>query len=96
MIDQENCRQDFLQLCQHRSYAATVHGDLGQATGHYSSASEVIQVALREHIYRGEEHQLNLRIKVSKEHASRGKVIDADIDYFQDKRDMIREKYLSI
>lgn len=64
------------------------------ATGHYKSASEVIREALRNHIRRGAEHQLDMRIKSSQAQASRGEVVNADADFFQRKRDMIHKQYL--
>lgn len=64
------------------------------ATGHYKSASEVIREALRNHIRRGAEHQLDMRIKASQEQVARNEVVDADADFFQRKRDMIHDQYL--
>ena len=64
------------------------------ATGHYKSASEVIREALRNHIRRGSEHQLDMRIKASQEQVNREEVVEADADFFQRKRDMIHEQYL--
>ena len=64
------------------------------ATGHYKSASEVIREALRNHIRRSAEHQLETRLNASQAQVARGEVVDADADFFQRKRDMIHKQYL--
>ena len=65
------------------------------ATGHYDSASEVIQEALRNHIRQRAEHQLDMHIESSQEQISNGEVVDADEVFFQVKRSLIHKKYLS-
>lgn len=64
------------------------------ATGHYKSASEVIREALRNHIRRSAEHQLEVRLNASRAQVARGEIVEADADFFQRKRDMIHNQYL--
>ncbi|MFT5112396.1 MAG: putative addiction module CopG family antidote [Parasphingorhabdus sp.] len=64
-------------------------------TGHYKSNSEVIREALRGKIHTEMENRLDQRLAVSMQQVANGETVLADDEYFERKRQMIREKYMS-
>ena len=65
------------------------------ASGHYTSASEVIREALRGHIRGRTVEGIQAQLELSRQQAKEGHTIAADDDYFEQKRQRVREKYLS-
>ena len=58
----------------------------------YNSASEVIQEALRNQIKKSMTGQLNKRLSVSRKQVENGQVLLADNNYFESKRERVRQK----
>lgn len=65
------------------------------ASGHYTSASEVIRDALRAHIRSRTIRDIQDRLDLSRHAAALGNFKEADDAYFEGKRQYIRDKYLS-
>jgi len=63
-------------------------------TGHYKSASEIVREALRNQIRTSMKDKLDFRIESARQQATEGSVVEANANYFEGKRKMIREKYL--
>ncbi len=63
-------------------------------SGHYSSASEVIREALRNQIRRSNSHPLEQPIGAGRQQVADGRVIRAYADYFDEKRERIRQTYI--
>jgi antitoxin ParD1/3/4 len=61
-------------------------------SGLYNSASEVIQEALRNQIKKSMTGQLNKRLSVSRKQVENGQVLLADNNYFESKRERVRQK----
>jgi antitoxin ParD1/3/4 len=61
-------------------------------SGLYNSASEVIQEALRNQIKKTMTGQLNKRLSVSRKQVENGQVLLADNNYFESKRERVRQK----
>jgi len=64
-------------------------------TGHYKSASEIVREALRNQIRKSMKENLDLRIESARQQVTQGSVLEANADYFERKRKIIREKYMS-
>ena len=62
-------------------------------TGLYKSASEIVREALRGQIQKSMEEQLDYRIASARQQIAEGETIEANADYFDSKRKMIRKKY---
>jgi putative addiction module CopG family antidote len=63
-------------------------------TGHYKSASEIVREALRNQIRTSMKEKLDFRIELARQQVAEGSVMEANANYFEGKRKMIREKYL--
>lgn len=64
-------------------------------TGHYKSASEIVREALRNQIRKSMRDNLDFRIELARQQVAEGSVLEANADYFESKRKMVREKYMS-
>ncbi|GLQ38061.1 hypothetical protein GCM10007908_16810 [Rhizobium albus] len=64
------------------------------AAGRYSSASEVVEEALREMMERADIEDLSRRLADSEAQMARGEVVLADDAFFERKRQMIRDLYM--
>jgi len=64
-------------------------------TGHYKSASEIIREALRNQIRKSMKDNLDFRVESARQQVAEGSVLEANADYFERKRKMVREKYIS-
>ena len=62
-------------------------------SGHYNSSSEVIREALRNQIRQSMSQQLEQRIGAGRQQVAGGRVIRVDADYFDEKRERIRQTY---
>ena len=63
-------------------------------SGHYKSSSEVIREALRNQIRQSMSQQLEQCIAAGRQQVADGRVIRVDADYFDEKRERIRQIYL--
>ena len=63
------------------------------ASGQYSSASEVIREALREHIRSVKQRDFEQRLELSRKAWSAGDVTEADEAYFDGKIERLRSRH---
>ncbi len=64
-------------------------------SGHYRPASEVIREALRNQVRQSMAQKLDQRILVGRQQIAEGAVIPADSDYYESKRERIRQQYMN-
>ncbi|MBA1446715.1 MAG: type II toxin-antitoxin system ParD family antitoxin [Chromatiales bacterium] len=62
-------------------------------SGLYRSASEVVREALRNQIRRGMDDQLAQRISLGRQQVAEGRVAEANENYLESKRAMIRDRF---
>ncbi len=64
-------------------------------SGLYNSASEVIREALRNQIKKSLVSELSQRLTISRKQVNDGDVLLADKQYFESKRNRLRQKHLN-